>query len=815
MERGAGGSLPKSRVQTRIKKRLPQIGQRQTTPTMAPRGEPTDGREPGGTGTSSGTVHTEARPGSRSSAALRSTLGIVLDGAVVTMVVPGGPAWRATKDGLRIEEGDVVRAVDGREISRESASAAMRGSDLPGTPVRIQVEKTAQSKWTKLDGSLLPPDHGQVVEFVLVRQDIETVSLLKNVQAAFSHTWKAVGDGVRVEHSLEDLERCVDALVVHASEDDARMHQAVRELERKSGLTAGGEMQEADIAMLGQQAAVEVGQARQRIRTLEMQLGMLNNEVESSREEERRARAAALEAQEVFRRNDADLRAELESLQEGMVRMDRRVRDESGRADEERERADRLTEEVRILRSNNEAMQSELVRYDAIKNKSAKQSSEAVALALREVLLVQDELSDAKKEVEQLKEGEHLMTERLRVIETARDTVDQGDGHRDEQLKTLRAEIVFLRKTIEAVKDERSKMREHVAKQAREIVVLDNQLAEKVTADGQELQKTKDTLFKTKNALRLREAQVLALEEELRRQTQQQAPREKGPEGLNEKTKAASPIPLFADEESRQRSSELPLFNTRVDEIPKVCMFALLTSFVFMIAKSMETLGKSPMLSLVVITSGLFFWVLICLASFKCTIWVLRRMKSGQSPSVVTSLPETLPLINASADGYQPISDQTRLGARSRKTYQATNDIAPPSNGGAPSDRDNSLRNPDFFSSRAKSPALSTYTPLTMDVQNGGLEEPQSAYEATQKYLSMTSGRPLSYSEPYQAQAWESKDFSRAVDKDLRDLEASAPVTLLTSRSSVNSGQTSRRSREERLASLQGTVQRQGDLSMA
>ena len=244
-------------------------------------------------------------------------------------------------------------------------------------------------------------------------------------------------------------------------------------------------------------------------------------------------------------------------------------------------------------------------------------------------------------------------------------------------------------------------------------------------------------------------------------------------------------------------------------------MFALLTSFVFMIAKSMETLGKSPVLSLVVITSGLFFWVLICLASFKCSIWVFRRMKSGQSPSVVTSLPETLPLLPASADGYQPISDQPRLGASSTKTYPAKNDIAPPSNGGAPSDRDNSLRNPDFFSSRAKSPALSTLTPLAMGVQSGGLEEPQSAYEATQKYLSMTSGRPLSYSEPYQAQTWESKDFSRAVDKDLRDLEASAPVTLLTSRSSVNSGQTSRRSREERLASLQGTVRRQEDLSMA
>ena len=53
-----------------------------------------------------------------------------------------------------------------------------------------------------------------------------------------------------------------------------------------------------------------MSQARQRIRTLEMQLAMVNAEIESSREEERRARAAALEPQEVFRRNDAD-RAEV------------------------------------------------------------------------------------------------------------------------------------------------------------------------------------------------------------------------------------------------------------------------------------------------------------------------------------------------------------------------------------------------------------------------------------------------------------------------------------------------------------------------
>jgi len=528
------------------------------------------------------------------SAALRSTLGMVLEGSTVTIVIPGGPAWRLAKDGMRIDVGDIVRKVDGLEVTSSNASAAMRGSDLPGTPVRVEVEKNSSSgKWTS-NRSMLPAKQSKLVEFVVVRQDVEMVMLLKNVQYALSTAWKVVGDGSR---ELEDLERCIDAVVGFAAEDDARLRQAVREMERKSGLNVGGDMQ-VDMAMLTQQAANEVGQAHQRIRTLEMQLELVNAEIESSREEERRARAAALEAQDVFRRNDGDLRGEIYSLQEGMVRLDRRVRDESARADEESERADKLIEEGRVLRSNTEAMQIELERFDLLKNKSAKASSEAVALALREVLLVQDELSAAKEEIEQMKGSETLVNERLRVIEAARDTIDLGEGHRNEQLKTLRSEVIFLRKTIEAIKDERAQMREHIAKQAREIVVLDSKVHDKFVVDNQELENTKADLFKTKNALRLRETQIIALEEELRRRTHLNSSQAvQGHPVQPQISRSLSEVLLSP--KIKSSNCELPFFNMRVDDTTYVLIAALVMALVVLAARSVETLGHSPFTSLI------------------------------------------------------------------------------------------------------------------------------------------------------------------------------------------------------------------------
>jgi hypothetical protein len=570
----------------------------------------TSGRQPGGEEVKDGhtnaaeTNRASSRPISQVGSALRSTLGIVLEGSVVTIIIPGGPAWRATKDGKRIEVGDIVRSVDGQEIAKSNAAAALRGSDLPGTPVRMEIEKSTsstQGKWSSLDRSMVTAEKGMVVEFVVIRQDVEMVMLLKNLQAAFGNAWRAVSEGGRVQQPLEDLERCVDAVVGRASEDDARLHQGLRELERKSGLLVGPELQSVDMAMLSQKAANEVTQAHQRIRILEMQLSMVGAEVESSREEERRARAAALEAQEVFRRNDAELRAEIMRLQENMVRLERALRDETARAEEERENADKLIEEARVLRSNTEAMQAELERHDILKNKSAKASSEAVALALREVLLVQDELSAAKTEIEQIKDSEKVLIERLRVIETARDVIDLGDGHRNEQLKTLRSEIVFLRKTIDAIKDERAQMREHVAKQARELVVLDGKLADKSMVENEELESTKSNLFKVKNSLRLREAEVLALEEELKRQRQfnsQQDSKIQQAQTKKNTSLATIKAPVLSPQATEGTLHTLPLFNTRFDDLKYVLIGALLMASIAVIGIWLQTTAESPIWSL-------------------------------------------------------------------------------------------------------------------------------------------------------------------------------------------------------------------------
>jgi hypothetical protein len=162
------------------------------------------------------------------------------------------------------------------------------------------------------------------------------------------------------------------------------------------------------------------------------------------------------------------------------------------------------------------------------------------------------------------------------------------------------------------------------------------------------------------------------------------------------------------------------------------------------------------------------------------------------------SLPEKTPLLATAAGSYQQIPDKPN-SARDQAPYQnmASHGSLAPSQ----SDGRDSLRNPDF-KYVPKYPPSSAYTPTgeAMSRDSGDI----SAYHATQRYLSMTSGRPLSY------QGYQTQDHSYPAPSagDVNQpVEARAPMT---ERSSV-----ARRSREERLASLKGTVKRQEDISMA
>mmetsp|Transcript_10713 Transcript_10713/g.30130 ORF Transcript_10713/g.30130 Transcript_10713/m.30130 type:complete len:364 (-) Transcript_10713:94-1185(-) len=66
----------------------------------------------------------------------RSTVGIMLLGVKVETTLIGGPSF-----GL-LERGDYIVMVDGAAVTPENVSDALRGCDIPGSPVNITVERT-------------------------------------------------------------------------------------------------------------------------------------------------------------------------------------------------------------------------------------------------------------------------------------------------------------------------------------------------------------------------------------------------------------------------------------------------------------------------------------------------------------------------------------------------------------------------------------------------------------------------------------------------------------------------------------------------
>ena len=104
-------------------------------------------------------------------AAVRSTVGLVLDGATVSMVVPGGPAYKAV-NGKRIEKGDKVIGIDpdGSEGIRQADEASviglLRGADVVGSRLVVQVAKHSS---------------GRIETFALQRADFRSVEYAKDL----------------------------------------------------------------------------------------------------------------------------------------------------------------------------------------------------------------------------------------------------------------------------------------------------------------------------------------------------------------------------------------------------------------------------------------------------------------------------------------------------------------------------------------------------------------------------------------------------------------------------------------------------------
>jgi C-terminal processing protease CtpA/Prc len=76
-----------------------------------------------------------------SSAVSQSTaIGIVLSGTRVEVMVPGSPAQVC---GM-VDSGDELLMVDGQKVTEQTALAALRGSDVPGSVVSVLVRKSGR-----------------------------------------------------------------------------------------------------------------------------------------------------------------------------------------------------------------------------------------------------------------------------------------------------------------------------------------------------------------------------------------------------------------------------------------------------------------------------------------------------------------------------------------------------------------------------------------------------------------------------------------------------------------------------------------------
>lgn len=77
----------------------------------------------------------------------RTSVGLVLDGVNISSVVKGSPA-ASNFGGSRIEPNDVLVSVDGKEVDKDSVLDLLRGTDEPGSQVRLKVRKSGTLKTT-------------------------------------------------------------------------------------------------------------------------------------------------------------------------------------------------------------------------------------------------------------------------------------------------------------------------------------------------------------------------------------------------------------------------------------------------------------------------------------------------------------------------------------------------------------------------------------------------------------------------------------------------------------------------------------------
>ena len=356
----------------------------------------------------------------------RSTVGIVLEGTVVNIIVPGSPAFNVMVPGKpsynpehagaghKIEAGDTITAIDGTSVDKENVISRLRGGDEPGSPVTVTVLKKGS------DAEL---------DFRLVRADMRTVMNLKDMYMAFAELHKDITTD-RMRQKADILEKCIQTTTSffeqqeeHAQGHIGDLESSVRDLwaqkdqgnasqEGFQALKVQHDTLLAECTALKQQ--LEAAQAKAGAATSSSVVNLFKSAAGKAKQQDAEARASAAEQEA---RANHDLQSAVEDAEKLRREAERKQAQSAKDLVQARAEVERLQKEIAQLQDSaagqEKAMQIEKEAGSRLRVKAGEESKRADV---------------AEKQLQRLKEEHEVAKDKLMQAQKALESIQQNAG---------------------------------------------------------------------------------------------------------------------------------------------------------------------------------------------------------------------------------------------------------------------------------------------------------------------------------------------------------------------------------------------------
>ena len=359
----------------------------------------------------------------------RSTVGIVLEGTVVNIIVPGSPAFNVMVPGKpsynpehagagrKIEAGDTITAIDGTSVDKENVISRLRGGDEPGSSVTVTVLKKGS------DAEL---------DFRLVRADMRTVMNLKDMYMAFAELHKDITTD-RLRQKADILEKCIQTMTSffeqqeeHAQGHIGDLESSVRDLWAQKD--QGNASQEGFQALKQQHDTLlaECTALKQQLEAAEAKaasssvVNLFKSAAGKAKQQDAEARASAAEQEA---RANHDLQSAVEDAEKLRREAERKQAQSAKDLVQARAEVERLQKEIAQLQDSaagqERAMQMEKEAGSRLRVKAGEESKRADV---------------AEKQLQRLKEEHEVAKDKLLQAQKALESIQQNAGSKEDAL---------------------------------------------------------------------------------------------------------------------------------------------------------------------------------------------------------------------------------------------------------------------------------------------------------------------------------------------------------------------------------------------